>query len=77
MAQIGVGIEVALQVQALQKSIVGAFQKLIEDVEVSLVGVLMNDSRLLEQVVQDVPAIRNSLPAIKTAQSYQRYRDVR
>lgn len=65
MAQIGVGIEVAFQVQVLQKRIVGTLQKLVEDVEVSLVRILMNDPRFLEQVVQDVPAIRNSLPAIK------------
>lgn len=46
----------------LQKRIVCATKKLIEDVEVSLVAILMNDSRLLEEIVQDISAVRNTLP---------------
>lgn len=46
----------------LQKRIVCATKKLIEDVEVPLVAILMDDSRLLEEIVQDISAVRNTLP---------------
>jgi hypothetical protein len=62
MTQISVRVEVSFQVQLIQKSIIGAAQKLIEDVEVSLVVVLVDDARLFKQIVQDIAAIRNSLP---------------
>lgn len=62
MAEIGVGVEVTFQVQMLQERVVSTAQKLIENVEVSLVGILMHNARLFQQVVQDVAAIRNSLP---------------
>jgi hypothetical protein len=62
MTQIGVSVEVSFQVQPLQKRIIRATQELIEDVEVSLVVVLVHDTRLLKQIVQDIAAIRNSLP---------------
>lgn len=47
MTQVGVSVEIALQVQMLEESVISATQQLIEDVEVSLVGILMNDARLL------------------------------
>lgn len=49
----------------LQRRIVGSAQQLIKDVKVPFVVVLMDDARLLQQVVQDVAAIRNSLPVDK------------
>lgn len=48
MAQVSIDVEVTFQVQMLQKSLIGSFQKLIEDVEVSFVGILMNDPRFLQ-----------------------------
>lgn len=62
MTQIGVSVEVSFQVQPLQERIIRATQELIEDVEVSLVVVLVHDTRLLKQIVQDIATIRNSLP---------------
>lgn len=51
--------------QLLEQAIVGATQQLVENVEVSLVVVLVHDARLFQKVVQDVAAVRNALPAIK------------
>lgn len=72
MAKVSVGVQVTFQVQMFQQCVVSTAQKLIENVEISLVGVLVNDARLLQQIVQDVSSVRNSLPLIKRplSQSY-------
>lgn len=62
MAEISVGVEVTFQVQMLQQAIVSSAQQLVENVEVSFVCILMHNARLFQQVVQNVAAIRNSLP---------------
>jgi hypothetical protein len=62
MAEISVGVEVTFQVQMLQKRLISSTQKLIEDMKVPLIRILMHNARLLQQVVQDVAAIRNALP---------------
>lgn len=67
MTEVSVGIEVATQMQMFQKRVIGTAQKLVEDVEISLVGVLMNNARLLQQIVQDIASVWNSLPVDKVA----------
>ena len=45
---------VSLQRQCLQQRVVSTSQKLIKDVEVALSFGLMNDTRLLQQVIQNM-----------------------
>lgn len=65
MAQVSVSVQIPLQVQLLQQRFLSTAQQLVEDVKVSLVRVLMHNPRLLQQVIQNVSAIRNALPSIK------------
>lgn len=48
--------------QMTKKSIIGAAQKLVENMKVSLVVILMNNSRLFQQIIQNVTAIWDTLP---------------
>ncbi|TNN56669.1 hypothetical protein EYF80_033096 [Liparis tanakae] len=62
LAQVGVALAASLQAQAVQQLLLSSLQQLVEDVEVSLSVVLMHDSGLLQQVVEDVSPDRVPLP---------------
>lgn len=54
LGEVVVLLGVSLQAQLVQQVVVPSFHYLIEDVKVPLPVILMNDPRLLQQVVEDV-----------------------
>lgn len=48
--------------QMIKKIIIGSTQQLIENVEVSFIVILMNNSRLFKQIIQNIAAIWYTLP---------------
>lgn len=53
-------VQIPFQLQLLQQPLIGAGQQLIENVEVPFATALMDDTRLLQQIVKNVATFRSA-----------------